>query len=356
MFPLLQWLFIVWFRSVPHEFLFWPSPVCAFIYGFDQQYRAGNGAQNFWMSTGLMLFLGCVFLAWTNLALPRSWRRTNEAGAVTRGWFRRKMPGARVGILPRRRVYGENPVYWLAVGDASAVSQVKRALFWLAPLWFIFLAASVFSSLHIPAFCACFFTAYGMHVLVKVLYLAEVSQRVFQERQTGALELLLVTPISVEEILAGQRQASRQHFKGAFMILCAINLSMAWAVAVFPRLLEMRWQDQSLFFELFAGGMLMLWLDLRALGWVGMWRGLTARRGHRAVLAALAQIMGIPWLMIFFVVIVKRYFDSAGEAGVTIGCWFVIGALIDLASGYVARKKLETRFRSAVLQRYQPGR
>ena len=29
LFPLLEWLAIVWVRSLPHDFLFWPSPACA---------------------------------------------------------------------------------------------------------------------------------------------------------------------------------------------------------------------------------------------------------------------------------------------------------------------------------------
>jgi ABC-type transport system involved in multi-copper enzyme maturation permease subunit len=345
-FPLLQWSLEVWSKTTRAEFLSWPSPACAFVNAFETNYAAPRGPLNFWMSLTLILLAGIASLAWTNFAVPRSWREKDEA--TREGRNNHKNAGA-----VRGKVYRENPVYWLAMGDGTGGSHVNRTLFWAVPIWFLFLAGAVFSRLNIQSFVVCLCISYVLHVWVKIVLVTEASQRMFQERQSGALELLLVTPISAREIVAGQSRALKTHFHRAFITLCAVNFLMAWVVMIFGRLLKLRLEDQLCFVSIFAGGALLLWLDFRALALVGMWRGLTMRHAHRAIMGALGQVMGIPWLVIFFFAsTLGTSITSPGDVGVMLATWVIFGILINSNAIHNVRKKLENEFRPAAARRF----
>jgi hypothetical protein len=330
--------------------------VCAFFYGFDLQHAKANGAVNFQMSIALTVLLGVVFLVWANLALPRAWRETDEKTSGPTRWLRHIRPTTGFLAFMRGRVFGDNPVYWLAMGDEAAQRQVNRSVRSLRIVWLIFLLAAVFSPLHAQMLIASFIMAYCLHVLVKVLYTTEACQQMFKDRQSGALELLLVTPITVEEIIAGHRLALKEQFRSAFIKLCVINLLMTWLVVVCAGLFDLQDNVLIVFLEAFVGGALMLWLDMRALAWAGMWHGLNSRRTHRAVLTTLGKVMLLPWLVIIFVAVTESFVSTPEKAAITIAAWMLLGAVLNMFVGGIARKKLLNQLRTAAARRYQPAR
>ncbi len=128
-------------------------------------------------------------------------------------------------------------MYWLAVRDGSPRLVAMRILFVLTPVWFFILLASLFvpnRTNREAAFVTAFFSAYGLHLVIKILIATEAGRRMSEDRRSGAWELLLVTPLRVEEILQGQLQALRRHFRGAMITLGAINIMMALTVLFSP--------------------------------------------------------------------------------------------------------------------------
>jgi glutamate-1-semialdehyde 2,1-aminomutase len=84
-----------------------------------------------------------------------------------------------------------------------------------------------------------------------------------------------------------------------------------------------------------------------ALSWVGMWMGLRSSRHHRATLATLGCVMGLPWLAIFLLV-----FLGAGRGfspGFLIPVWFALGIMTDLVVGTSARARLRRDFRNLIV-------
>ena len=76
----------------------------------------------------------------------------------------------------------------------------------------------------------------------------------------GALELLLVTPLPVEAILAGQRRAFREVFRWPIAVMWLVNSILLWLVAWAN---PMRVGDEKIVFaEIFIGGAVILLAEM----------------------------------------------------------------------------------------------
>ncbi|MDB6019480.1 MAG: type transporter [Pedosphaera sp.] len=354
--PALWWLQTLLLKTNALDFLLWPSPGYAYMNGFDSWYRFGLGSADYWHSLETLFFMGLICIIAANIVLPRSWQEGNPS-RLAQAWHRWRAFFFWTDASPRKARHlpflAGNPFYWLTVRDSSPRRMARKALLILTPIWLLAIIISVTkTSRNEPAFITAMFVAFGLHLIIKTLVIIEASRRMSEDRQSGALELLLVTPLSVQAILAGQKAALTRHFIGSLITLGCLNLGLVATVLIFSKALHMSWDDQFIFIELFLGGILMLVMDFWALGWVGMWRGLNAQKHHRAVIRTLIQIMAIPWVIIFFLIFLQQGFRSAGSAAFTFGCWFGVGAIVDLVSSRAARRKLEQQLRSAASQRF----
>lgn len=351
-FPAFWWLNRLIKGVSSHDFLLWPSPVFAYMKGFDVGYKFGSGAQEFWSSLAVLFGIGLGGIVFANVVLPRVWQERGRTVGTAR---RFKLFLAFIGKGGARRLpafWRDEPMFWLAFRDGSPRVLAWWALFLIGPFWLSALIVSVVSSRwNKEAFITALFTAYGMHFVVKMLLAVEASRRMNEDRRSGAWELLLVTPLPVKSILAGQKKALFRHFAGVLAALSAVNVVMMTAAFVFPKELQMEWRDQALFGEMFLGGILAVFVDFYGLSWVGMWRGLTMRQHHRAVLVTIVEVMG-PSLGVFFLMFFLRI-DPGGDGGVAImmGLWFALGIAVSVLRGRRARGKLLKEFRAAVGRR-----
>ncbi len=164
-----------------------------------------------------------------------------------------------------------------------------------------------------------------------------------EDRRSGALELLLVTPLGQDQILSGHRRALQRRSRGLKTVLVLVNVCMCLAVLTWSKPLHMSSTDQHLFVELFAGGILALVCDLRALQAVGIWVALRGRKHQRAVLGTLGRVMLVPWACIFvwvFLTTTRAINPTEGELGVIFAVWFAVGVVNDLIIGGHARARL----------------
>src|SRR5687768_13663191 len=98
-------------------------------------------------------------------------------------------------------------------------------------------------------------------------------RRFSEDRLSGALELLLVTPLQARDILSGQQRALQRFFgaPGAWLVLLNIALIILIHTSA---ALNMGPSDQGIFTGIFLGGILALFADSFALSWIGMEMGL----------------------------------------------------------------------------------
>ena len=328
-----------------------PSPAFTFSMAFDSRYAFGRGAHEFWWSLGTVFSLGLAGVVLACLLLPRVWQR-QEVSSTT-ATKRRGRPSSvnRETGARRKALLDWNPIFWLTARDAAPQRAAVRTLLFLLPVWLCFVFWNMTASRRREEpFIISMFIAFGLHLLIKVQMAVEASRRMNLDRQSGALELLLVTPVRVESILEGQMKALWRHFRVPMLLLALVNVGLG--ISVGAQSLHMNSTDLAIFWELYLGGVVALICDFRALGWVGMWRGLNDAKHHRAVLGTLGGVLGVPWLALFLMVFMVRGFHSAGGAAMTFAGWFALGVMIDLVAARSARQKLMTEFRAMAAQRF----
>ena len=335
--------------------LFLPSPGFAYYFAWDATYRVQG--RLFWYSIVTIQSLSWLCLALASVIAPRSWQ-DRPAGVKRLRWRERwrlwAYGNATERLVFRRGLLERNPFFWLA-----ARSRMKPAMVWgflglLGCGWVLGLAKYRREWLAESTYIT---TALILNFSLRVWFASEAARQLSDDRRAGTLELLLSTPLSVPEILQGQFLAlSRQFLKPVVVLLILESLFMwgsvseAWA----------RGEPPGFSLLLWLAGMSMLVADLVALGWVGMWQGLTARNPSRATTTSLSRILILPWVayggFILLLVLLSASPNSPirfeGGPKFFLAVWFVFGLAADIGFGAYARHKLLHDFRWAAQQRY----
>ena len=197
----------------------------------------------------------------------------------------------------------------------------------------------------------CLILLYGLHQILKVFMAIEATRRFSEDTQSGALEILLVSPLSPKAMIQGHSAAIRSSFRKPVMQLRLLNGLLILAALCFPRAFDFypRGEELALFCGVVSGGAVMLSVDLLAILWFGMRSALRFRRQTRAVLVTLVLIMGLPWFSIFL------SFTGIGDRiqsfrGITImmASWLGGGAILDLLMFAWCKERLTRQFRELV--------
>jgi ABC-type transport system involved in multi-copper enzyme maturation permease subunit len=134
--------------------------------------------------------------------------------------------------------------------------------------------------------------------LVLKLWLAAVAPQAFNNsKRSGALELLLCTPLTPREIVRGQMDAIYASFIGP-----ALATGMGFTVAgMIGRAVTSggrAFDNEAALFVFGVFWFLSFLLDLHALAYMGMWYGLTTARADRAVGKTIFAVLVLPWLTV----------------------------------------------------------
>jgi ABC-type transport system involved in cytochrome c biogenesis permease component len=324
--PALWWVQRVTINQSWASILLWPSPVYAYITALDSPYRFGAGPVQFWGAVTVLAGLGLAFLIAAGIYLPRVWRRENGpevSGTCPLPALSDRTPFA--GLLEI------NPFLWLTSALLARAKHPRFVMGSLVALFLFFLAAALSGSNQWrEAVIACFFISYSLHQVVKLLIAIESTRQFSEDKKSGALELLLVTPQREQAILTGHFEALRQRFRPLSRLLAGVNLAMVTAIIVCDDRLHMSGTDQLAFVEIYLGGLLILPLDMRALMKVGARTALRTRKQQLAALKTVATVMLPPWLGIFCLTFLLQglRLQAVGLMFV-FGCWFMMGVVTD---------------------------
>jgi ABC-type transport system involved in multi-copper enzyme maturation permease subunit len=347
--PLLAGLAHEW-SSATREYWQWvfaPSPTYAAYLAFDAVFTRTT-PNYFTLSTLITHGLSWALLITASLVVPRTWQdKTLTAEAARR---HERMNRLQLGSSDSRRRFRTrlleiNPFYWLV-----ARHRTKPALVWAflglgALIWTLGLAFNSRDWLDEAAFVL---TGLIVHTVIKFWVATEASRRFSLDRQSGALELLLSTPISIKEVLRGQWLGLERQFAAPVLIILLVD---------FVFLLGSRRETITVLFWIAI--MIVLVADLITLIWLGMWRGLNSRRPNRAAAAALARVLFLPWGIFFLLMTLAALSDSLGRGGSpwneysVIIMGVVISLAVNLLFGIPARRNLLTRFREVATQRFE---
>ncbi len=335
-----------------------PSPGFACFMAFDATFKnvLGSGkGEWFYISLGTTHAMGWGALLMTMAILPRVWQdKAATPQTIRRREQWRSWTGgpAEVRGAFRRRLLEINPFYWLASRD-----RFKVALVWLwigagALVWIFGLVKARHDWLDPATYI---WTVLIAHSFLKCWLPMEAARRFGADRRSGALELLLSTPLSVNEILRGQGLALLRQFGPAAALICAVDF-------LFLGLgLKNMGSDRGEWTALWLAGIVVFVFDLITLALVAMWSSLRSRKTSTAGLSAIVRVCIVPWFLMGVFTAAMAVLDAvfhydpfqsfSGQA--FLGAWFFVSVLIDVLLSLWALNHLRTKFRLVVTQRLE---
>jgi hypothetical protein len=255
------------------------------------------GTRNeFWLSAELALVWSLAALA----VAARVFRRRSRAEPETadrwswRGFLSRLARGTPAW---RRhlasRVLDQNPFQWLALQDRRPIVLAWVILVGLLVLWTV--AWAVWRA-QWASTTTLFAAAIALIAALHRLANHASSRRIARERADGSLELLLASPLSAGQILAGQLDATREQFRTIRQALVAALLLMMIG-GVFTR----SWTPKAAVTYVIVWLLLVCWArrDPSASATMQFWFALNTGRTSRVALRLREAVGPFIWVVFY---------------------------------------------------------
>jgi hypothetical protein len=273
----------------------------------------GRAPWSFWISIALWQSFGWVLLntsgrrliAFSHAQQEKTFHAVAPVHTADLRYKPGDLPPTRINDAPRW--FKENPIDWFTVRHMG-MHEGRWGILFISIFLGIFgiLAPSLGGVFSVFAF--------GILALSLCITSARSMARL---NESGALELLITTPLSDRGILEGHRRGLHRVFLGPFIVWIVVLLSFSFGARTLPLYISG---------YLAVGAFLMVWMT----PWFGVAAALKSKSPHRAV----------GWT-IFFVLLVPRL----------IFCW--LGDAIYFAiAGLCARSYVKNHFRSMVAERF----
>lgn len=326
----------------PASALMFCSPWTMFSHTFDADYTLLPAM--FWTSLIVVHLVGWLCLVLAGVLLPRTWQEKERGGGAARRNFLAGTWLANPTRPAAKEIPPSGALSWLAARDDG-----RRHLVWV-PVGGLALAGVVVwvsneRALGMPY--VLWVGSLGTHLVLTVWVAWEACHSFGELRRTGMLELVLVTPVRVREIIIGQDRAMRRLFQGPIICLVGTELILLgdFYVRTFVGIYGTEVVASIVLGTVLAGVSIGTFvLDLLAATRVGMWLSLSARRPAQAWGRTVLWVVVLPWL-------------AMGPA--TLLCCGVATPLILAAKSIVfcswASGKLLNNFRQAAAQQYVPS-
>lgn len=338
-------------RGFQHDALALLSPMTAVIHAFESAYMAPGRAGTpgawpvYWTALATGVALGLFLLGLSGWLLARLWRQA-EAGGKSR------LPGPR---STRRRASRENagrrlwagqPCHWIAsrgLGSSVGLRFIQGSVL----LGFVaMLMVSVITRHGEAGFSVALLMAYVGHLIGRVHAAMATTRRFHDDRRSGALELMLVTPVADGEVIAGHDAALRRALRELVGCLVGMNVVLQAMVVLFADQLHLRSGGPAPIFSVFStGGIVLVLADFAALRWMGPRHALRASSHLKAAGRSLAVLMLPPYLGFIAAFLFAIQFREAAAAAVVFALWMLGCVLYDAALIHSARRWLRVGIR-----------
>ena len=333
--------------------LFYPSPIFSFVMAFDLRYVVQ--AEDFWWSMAVIHGLSWWFILRASRIVPHSWQDqtvTPEKAANGEPPDSRNQGERLIRRAHRKRLLDVNAFYWLAARDRRKPAMVWMFLGFVAIWWF---CVSLQSGLHWFDDSLKITTTLLLNTTFKLWIALEAGQRLAEDKKSGALELLLSSPLTVRDILRGQLLALRRQFLAPVAVVVATELFFLWTSA---------WHsssyDRARALAMVSASLVMLLFDVAALTGVAMFEALVSRSQAQASSRTVLRLLVLPWLVLSAVAafanawaVLSGYasWDWNRDWKFFLVVWFVLGLVADAVYGLRAWRQLQGNFRRLATER-----
>lgn len=199
----------------------------------------------------------------------------------------------------RHAVMDVNPVVWMLTRGKQAEWYVWAVVL-LFGLLFGVLALVQKGPLILFPFIV---SAVALNVLLAIWVAAKACFMIADARSSGALDLLLTTPLRPQQIIDGHVNALQRQFLRPFIALTIIEFVVIALLLDFPREVVYSRDVVTSSTELISAILItivaatVLGAQLFSCAWFGLWCGLTSRKPAQAVLKTILWVFVLPLLV-----------------------------------------------------------
>jgi len=316
------------------------TPISAYFGAYDSEYR--REPFQFWTGVGFTLGTGGLALLIAARRLPHLWQ-DQGMGRERRGLMARldalRWPDEASRQRWRTRMLELGPMVWLT-GRFWMRGVTVWAVLGLMAVGFLVLGWVVGKDFYdVGVYYA---VSLILHLLMKLWIASEAPRQFHEDRRDGGMELILSTPLTVQEILDGRIRALRWQFEKPVLLVLAVDV--VFLVAGLAQRESGR-PDEWLLVML--ARMFLLVLDAYALAWTGMEAGMKAT-GTRTTGWPVFKVIGVPWLtvMMFGTLVATSGGGGGMDMPSAIVLWLLLGAGNSVGWLVRARSELTERFRT----------
>lgn len=349
--PFLITLVLTEFHALPAIGV-WLSPVYPFICVFNPAGSIpGFDTDLLYASLIIQHILAWLFLFRATQLLPRfilgtqmNWRDRLAAR------FDQYVYGSPAQRLEHRaRLLDKNAFLWLSARERVKPfwAWITVGIFFILYLWVAWGFRGILFDLHTSATLL-----FLVHLVIKLWVVSEVCTRVIQDRRSGALELLLSSPLSVREIALGQHLALKRIFGKPLIVLLLSELFLMFLALKF--MAKPSPTDRAL---TYIAAISTLLLDLWALKWLGIWLSLFGKSIERVLVATVARVLVLPSLVFLglgaSLAAFLAFYSRRPEYHDLLLSWWFLGIVFSAWFGFFARRNFFKHCREVVSDQYE---
>jgi len=269
------------------------GPTFPFSYAVESRYITHRN--EFWLGLIISHLLGWFFLLVASILLPRTLQekstpRTRKSFFYT--LLSRSRGGGAAHARRRQTLLSSNPVTWLIL-EEPVLSRIA---------WFVVALCgfSVFLSILTTGAANPHLTvqvAQRFGFILKLLVAIQACRFFLEARRSGAMELLLCTPLSASAMIKGQTAAVRRLFFWPCTALLLLHLAPTLVLidsamtGSAPNGLWHTFADTSFGFANFVWYTLNFLADIFAAVWFGMWLALSMKKPGYAPVATIFFVL-----------------------------------------------------------------
>lgn len=268
------------------------SPAYTGYLATDTMYR--GGPQLYWTSLALVHGLSWLFLILTAVLLPWVWRQDPGEKPITRRWLLRLGYTSGWRRAFRRRLE-RNPVYavaarlrWPHVVFWTLVTLVAVNVYWIA----------IGSRKHPGAHQFHQNFAYALIFTNRVWITVMAAHFFLEARRSGALELLLTSPLPVRTLLRGHWRSLRRYFLWPIVVIGLLHVAFVWGSwSQLGARATMGFNYLPYYVASATSSYVNFLTDVLALSYVGAWLSLSLSKPTPALLLTFASVILVPWAL-----------------------------------------------------------
>ncbi|MDB6027761.1 MAG: family transporter protein [Verrucomicrobiales bacterium] len=305
---------------------------------------------SFWLPLMVSHLTAWGFLGLGSWILPHCWQEKGvgaSRGSWRAWWGQLRYGNTQFRVALRRQLLDVNPFLWLVSRERFHQITLRIGV-GIVSLILLGVTLMIHSGKFEPGKPELFIASICFAVILKGTASSEASRHFNRLRRSSELEMILATtPLSVEEILWGQWLAIRRIVLKPLIYVFIVNALLLGVGLMQPPETYFGQSGRMVFaIAMFlVNGMLLF--DLWAIGWTGMWEGMSAKRPGQGSGESFVKIQLLPSLIFGF------FFLRVGVNQMNFYLAAFVWLVISIANGVFwakwCRYKLVQEFRSRAL-------